>query len=276
MGVVVVVFGVLAQPLMLSLGCSPDIRIVEYAGAGALAAGLILLGIVDRLVRAVTMPSRGLPGGYSLAAILAVLVAAAAVYVGARVSQRSEAQSDSRSAAVVKDFADSLAQAGVQSREEYLGEMDGIGWNTVLSAERLAQDEDLTATEKILVEAEKLVSKYAKKAEDNFEQIPVLAGRLDLPGDVKQQLISEWEVGAEATREKIKRVWELERQVLEHFRAIARLLARRESWVIENGQLQFRQQADLDEFKSIMNKIQSSAAEQQQIQAEFGIIPTSN
>ena len=275
MGIVVALLGLLAQPLMLFLGCSPSLRKVEFLAAGGLAAGVILLGLIDRVIRATTSQRHALPAGYALAGSLAALVAGGAVFAGIQTSRQEQSRSeeDSQTAAVINTFLDELAQSGTQSRQDYLAELDGVGWNTVLNADRLAQDEDFTETKKILAEAETLMAKYAKQSSDNFDQTPVRARNLDIPEPAKAEFIAGWEQGAGAIREKLQQVWALERQVLGHFRDATILLADRDTWAPANGQIQFQEQEALDAFNTLMAKIQSDAAEQQQIQAELGVAP---
>jgi hypothetical protein len=275
MGVVAALLGLLAQPLMLLLGCSPSLRQVEFLAAGGLAAGLILLGLIDRVIRATTSQKHALPAGYALAGALAALVAGGAVFAGIQTSRQEQSRSeeDSQTAAVINRFLEDLAQTGTQARQDYLGAMNAVGWNTLLNADRLAQDEDFTETKKILTEAEALVAKYAKQSSDNFDQTPVLARNLDIPERAKAEFITGWEQGAGATREKLQRVWALEKQVLGHFRDATALLADRDTWAPANGQIQFQEQEALDAFNTLMAKIQSDAAEQQEIQAELGVAP---
>jgi len=275
LGVVAALLGLLAQPMMLFLGCSPSLRQVEFLAAGGLAAGLILLGLIDRVIRSTTGQRHALPAGYALAGALAALVAGGAVFAGIQTSRQEQSRSeeDSQTAAVIDRFLEDLARTGIQSRQAYLADMNAVGWNTLLNADRLAQDENFSESKKILADAEALVAKYAKRGSDDFEQIPVLARNLEIPERAKAEFIRGWEQGADTARQKNRRVWALERQVLGHFRDATVLLADRATWAPANGQIQFQEQEALDTFNALMGKIQSDAAEQQQIQAELGVAP---
>lgn len=69
------------------------------------------------------------------------------------------------------------------------------------------------------------------------------------------------------SRAQIDAVWDLESKMISEFENIFVLLsARKGTWEVQNGQILFADQSDLDTFNSYVSAIQELFAEQQDIQ----------
>lgn len=242
---------------------------IEYGAGLILAAGLVVLGIVDRIMFRLSGRKRGLPGGYMIAGAFALVVIGVAVGASFQsVASNQAAEHSAKTSATLDQFLRDIETTGNTTREEYLNELAAVGWNNLMDAERLATDRDLTQTEKILADGSLLVGKYAQRTRGNLEKVPMLLQQLDVPEAAKTEFLAGWQPGYPAMLAKVNKVWDIEGQVVEQFRAVARLLRDGGKWEIVNGQIQFEQQEDLNSFNEIMANIQRSVMEQQQIQQE--------
>lgn len=152
-------------------------------------------------------------------------------------------------------------------RREYELELDAIGWGKILDGQRLKGDVTLAESRTMLQQAKDVVLKYKSKTSDLFVTIRQDIERSDLSSSSKQSMLAGVDSTSAQGKAQAMEVWMLEEQVLDEVgKVLALLSARRSAWQIQDGQVMFQSQKDLDLFNSYLATVQSLAAKQEQIQ----------
>ena len=153
-------------------------------------------------------------------------------------------------------------------RREYELELDAIGWGKILDGQRLKNDVTLAESRTMIQQAKDVVLKYKSKTSDLFAIIRQDIERSDLSPSSKQSMLAGFDRTSAQGKAQAMEVWMLEEQALEEIGKVFSLLsARRSAWQIQDGQVMFQSQKDLDLFNSYLATVQSLVAKQEQIQS---------
>ena len=153
-------------------------------------------------------------------------------------------------------------------RREYELELEAIGWSKLLDGQRLRNDSSLAESRTILQQAKVIVAKYRSRTNDVFIQVRRDIENSDLTANSKQSMLSGFDDSAQQGQAQAMELWSLEEQVLSQIENAFNLLgAKRSGWQIQDGQVVFHRQADLDLFNSYMSQVQILVAKQQKLQA---------
>jgi hypothetical protein len=154
------------------------------------------------------------------------------------------------------------------ARREYELELNAIGWSDVLSGKRLQRDSALSESRTMLRQARTVVAKYSGRTNELFEELRRDIETADLNPASKRSMLEGFDKSTDQHKEKAAELWPLEQQVLAQFENIFNLLsARRAAWQVQNDQVLFNAQADLDLFNSYLAKVSQLVAKQEELQA---------
>lgn len=156
---------------------------------------------------------------------------------------------------VLKDFA--------QIRNDYLLELDAIGWEQILMADRLARDAGMVESQLMIKRARDIVYKYKTKYEVRIERARGDILRLDMSEASRQSMSKAFDRGLDESRNKMNKLWSMELAVVDEFAAMIDLLEENPSvWVVENGQVFFDNDAVLARYNAHFNTIDRFVKEQ--------------
>jgi hypothetical protein len=165
----------------------------------------------------------------------------------------------------VKTFLNRMAS----QRNDYLLELNTIGWNKMLDPERLKKDRALTETRFMTRKAREIMDKYRNKTYAIIDNVPNDIAALDLSDNMKRQMLSGFNKGMERSRRQIDEIWGLESRIMTEFENITTLLsARKRGWIISNGQILFYSQYDVNSFNSYLASIQDLTRRQEAIRKQ--------
>lgn len=152
-------------------------------------------------------------------------------------------------------------------RREYELELDAIGWSKILDGQRLRNDSTLAESRTIIQQAKQIVGKYRARTNDLFIQVRRDIDVSDLAAYSKQSMLSGFDRSAQQGKAQAIELWSLEEHVLGQIENAFNLLgAKRSAWQIQDGQIMFHSQADLDLFNSYMSQVQVLVAKQEKLQ----------
>lgn len=152
-------------------------------------------------------------------------------------------------------------------RNDYLLELDAIGWEKILDAERVKQDKTLIESKIMIQKAKDIVSKYRDKTYALLENVRRDISNLDISENLRREMVSGFDHGMTKSRSEIDALWELEAKTISEFENIFVLLsARNGTWIVQNGQILFARDSDLNTFNSHVVAIQELASKQEAIQ----------
>lgn len=164
----------------------------------------------------------------------------------------------------VKEFIDRF----VVLRNDYLLELNAIGWNSILDAKRITNDTTLSESKVMIERAKVIAEKYEKKTADYINETRVHINSLNMSESNKRELLAGFEKGMSRSGKQIDEQWKLENQVLLQFENIIFLLAARKNWVVQGEQILFYNEDDLARFNSYIETIQRLVQQQELIQKE--------
>lgn len=162
----------------------------------------------------------------------------------------------------VKEFIDRF----IAQRNDYLLELDAIGWNSILDAKRIRNDTTLSESKMMIERAKIIADKYEKKTADLMNGTRAHINALNMSESNKLKMLAGFERGMSKSGKKIDEQWKLEKQVLLQFENIILLLAARKNWVVQDEQILFNSEDDLTRFNSYIGTIQRLVQQQEQIQ----------
>ncbi len=157
----------------------------------------------------------------------------------------------------------------ISLRNDYLLELEAIGWNRILDAERIKDDTGFIESKIIIRKAKQIVEKYQKKTDILMSKTrkDILSLKIEEP--LKRELLQGFERGVERAKVQNNEMWGMERDVIGEFENIINLLsARSGSWVVQDGKLTFYNEEDLSRFNYYIASIKSIVSKQNQIQKQ--------
>ena len=171
--------------------------------------------------------------------------------------------------AEVEKFMKSFLNKVVAQRNDYLLEIEAIGFDKILDGNRLSRDRSLAESRILLQQARRIVTKYRQQTEVLLETVTNDIRLLNLSERAKRDMVAGYEKGLVASRAQIDAIWDLEFKTLEEFESIFALLSTRKgAWAVSNGQLLFADDSDLRSYNSSITAIQQYVSKQQALQKQ--------
>ncbi|MEW5949858.1 MAG: hypothetical protein AB1711_10680 [Thermodesulfobacteriota bacterium] len=165
----------------------------------------------------------------------------------------------------VKEFMNQMAS----QRNDYLLELEGIGWHSMLDPQRIRVDKGLIESKVIIRKAKEIVAKYQEKTNVLLRNAREKIQSLNMSASLKQEALAGFDRGMDKAKSQIETMWALERKAVTEVENIITLLsAKNDAWVVERGQILFYNDSDLNTFNSYIASIQSLVKQQQQIQKQ--------
>jgi hypothetical protein len=154
-------------------------------------------------------------------------------------------------------------------RNDYLLELEAIGWNGILDPNRIEKDKTFIESKVTIQKAKEIVKKYKNRANTLLENAKDNIRSLNVSESSKREMLSGFDRGMEKAKDNIDAMWSLEAKTINEFVSIITLLAARKgAWVVEGGQILFYNDSDLERFNSYIVSIQNIMNQQEQIQRQ--------
>ena len=153
-------------------------------------------------------------------------------------------------------------------RRDYELELEAIGWSGILDGKRLKTDPNLATSRAMLQQANAIVAKYKQRNASIFTAMRQDIEQSDLSSGSRTSMLAGFDSTLEQGKAQALELWALEEAALGEFQKIIDLLStRRSAWQIEDDQIMFQAQSDLDTFNSHVSVVQSIVAKQEALQA---------
>ena len=166
-------------------------------------------------------------------------------------------------------FMKTLMNQMASQRNDYLLEIDAIGWGKILDPERLKEDRTLVESKIMIRKAKDIVGKYRARTYTLLENARKDIGSLNVSESSRREMANGFDTGMAKSRAQIDAIWNLEAKTISEFENIVTLLsARRGAWTVQNGQILFTSDDDLSTFNSYVASIQDLASKQGAIQKQ--------
>lgn len=162
----------------------------------------------------------------------------------------------------IKEFIDRI----VAQRNDYLLELEAIGWNSILDAQRIKNDVALSESRVMIQRAKTIVDKYERKTAELMQGTRSHIESLNVSETTKKEMLAGFERGMSKAGKQIDEQWRLEKQVVRQFENIFVMLAASKTWIVEGEQILFYTDSELARFNSYIQAIQDLTHQQEQIQ----------
>lgn len=162
---------------------------------------------------------------------------------------------------------DSMNQFASQ-RNDYLLELEAIGWNGILDPQRIRADKELVESKVIIRQAKIIVEKYRDKTDVLLRKIRRDIQSLNMSSSQKEEALSGFDRGLASSQDQISAMWILEEKAILEFEKIINFLSKNDAWVVAQGQILFKNNTDINTFNSYIGAIQAIVNQQQQIQKQ--------
>ena len=175
----------------------------------------------------------------------------------------------SSEAAKVGAVVNKMVARSMGQRQEYDRDLEAIGWSSILDAKRLVKDKSFDESRSLLSKARTVMDKYAGQTYALYAGMRSDIENSDLGPNAKAAMLEGFNRSETSSKNNAAKVWDLERQALDEIeKAIAGLHGARGYWLMEQNQLAFKRQQDLEQFNAHMSRVQELVAEQQAIQTK--------
>lgn len=154
----------------------------------------------------------------------------------------------------------------VAQRNDYLLELEAIGWDSILDANRIRNDPTLFESRAMIERAKAIVDKHEKKTAVLMQEAREHIELLNVSEIKKKDMLSGFEKAMAKSGKQVAEQWGLEKQVLFQVENIVRLLAANKTWRVEGGQILFYNDDELARFNSYIRAIQDLTQRQEKFQ----------
>jgi hypothetical protein len=164
----------------------------------------------------------------------------------------------------MKDYADQVAGWW----NEYVLDLNAIGWNSLLDGQRIKHDKGLSESKLIINRAKSIVAKYEQKTSTLIKDTREGIKSLNVSMELRRAVLAGFEEGVLNLERNISEHWALEKDAVQQCENIITLLERSNGWEIVDGQLLFEMERDLNSFNHFLEKMEQIAAKQDHLAKE--------
>jgi hypothetical protein len=156
-----------------------------------------------------------------------------------------------------------------EQRNEYLRQLEAIGWDKVLDVQRIAGDKTLAQSKAMVGKARPIVASYKDKALATIESARADIDKMQIDESRKAGFRKGFEKSLETSRGRLLEQLDLEARIVDEVGKLFDLLsAKTGTWTVRNERLVFAEEATLASFNGHIAEIQKMAARQQALQKQ--------
>lgn len=154
-------------------------------------------------------------------------------------------------------------------RNDCLLELEAIGWNSILDANRIKADKTFVESKTTIQKAKEVAIKYRNQTNTLLSNAKENIRSLNISESSKMKMLSSFDRGMEKAKKNIDAMWSLQDKTIKEFENIITLLSTRKgAWVVEGEQILFYNDSDLERFNSYIASIQNIVKQQEEIQRQ--------
>lgn len=156
----------------------------------------------------------------------------------------------------------------ISQRREYMLELEAIGWPNILDGSRLKNDSTFAQSRTMVQQAKDIVAKYRSRTDTLYAQMRRDIETSGMGTELRRATLAVFDQRLSQGISQAAELWSLEEQVIGHIENGLNLLAARHGgWTLQEGQVTFHRQKDLDLFNAHLKKAEVIASQQEQMQA---------
>jgi hypothetical protein len=237
-----------------------------YFGGALIAIGVFLYGCVDKWLIHPRREAYRIPGYRWLLGILVVTMFGIPMLAMMQINNgRMQLKRDAEKVAVMLR---AVRDAGNSQHARYADELNGIGWHAILDFARLKNDKanGLNDSKALVEKAIAISNKYEAESFTMLETAQDRIKALDISDATKEKMLVGQAEAASGGRQMVEKVWALEKMVFQQISKIIALLDHTDAWEVQDNQIVFQSNEDLEKFNALAQALQKVMDEQQQLQ----------
>lgn len=194
-----------------------------------------------------------------------------------QITPLSDAPASKGESGVIEKYLRKQMNRSIATQNDYMHELDAIGWDKILGAERLKADPTFAESKIIMQRAVDLVAKYRARSIKGIEDARREIDTLDITDRQKEGMRAGFDSAVPKNIKRIETMWDMEAQVLAKIGDNITLLStKRNKWSFQNDLITFVSQEDLDQFNANLAAVDKLSKEQMQMQQQnLGKLTTS-
>ena len=156
----------------------------------------------------------------------------------------------------------------IANGNDYLTELDAIGYESLLDGNRIKKDADLAESRFIVERAAAIVDKYEQLNEQTAFDFRDRFAEQEISPASKQSFRESFDEKLAPSLDRARQIWDLERQALAKVDEMVHFLAMSQSsWAMEGDQYVFDTDKNLAIFNQIFAEIDETTAQQDELRA---------
>lgn len=157
----------------------------------------------------------------------------------------------------------------VALQNDYMLELEAIGWNQILEPQRLKKPRGFSESELIVKRTKEIIAKYMTRTNELIRTTRERIQNLDISQSSKKAMLEGFDSGLGKAKPQLESLWKLEQRSVEEVEALLIFLQNRnENWAGEDGQFVFDYERDLENFNAHMRVVDEIIDEQEKIRME--------
>lgn len=148
----------------------------------------------------------------------------------------------------------------LQVRNDYLAELDAMGWDGILDPGRLQADTGMVGSRRLISQARAAMARAEADSVSALEALPGLIDAAPITAANKRDMLAGYERSKARSLAEMRGSFALESETVDQFEAMVELLDRVE-WGVEESQIVFYSDADVETFNGYFNRINALSAE---------------
>lgn len=148
-----------------------------------------------------------------------------------------------------KVFVSQVLNEMIAIQNEYMAEIQVIGWEKILDADRLSADADLSESLRMMNQARDAATRMCEQQTPRLEAAGKrIAAGLNLSEKEKQSILEGFLKGLREKAAEREEVCRLEIAILDEFGGVLGVFASDPGWTVENGQFLFTEDRHVERF----------------------------
>lgn len=177
--------------------------------------------------------------------------------------KQGELRKGAGSMEVARHIIQSVMNDSIAIQNEYVAALEKEGLMRLLLPERLDADKDFSESRKIVAALREIAERYRVKSLAVVNSVPERLEKYDLSAAEKREFLKGYQNKNTRGPNVAEENWKLELSIIGHMeRAIDHLESTRSDWVLENDQIAFVHDKDIETYNAILADIDTTAAEQ--------------
>jgi len=148
-------------------------------------------------------------------------------------------------------------QRMAQHQNNYLKGLEAIGWNGILDAQRILDDETFEQSRAIIQQAKELIAEYREKTYALNDLLRIDVQSMNASAGMKREFLKGFDEERKTSEKQIDEIYELEGNIVGEIEKMINLLAEdTDAWSVENDMLLFETDERLEQYNNHMQAIQ--------------------